>query len=118
MKRVLRLTSVVLVLFAVSIPAFARKKNATAKVSNFSKWEIHEIYLAESESDNWGAERLRGRVLKNGDSFVLQNLACDTYDVKIVDEDGEECVIEQVELCGGTTHWRITDEDLLACEGY
>lgn len=118
MKNVFRLTSVVLVLFVVSIPLYARRKNGAATVSNFSKWEIHHIYVAESQSDNWGPDRLRGRVLANGASITIGNLACDTYDLKIVDEDGDECVIEEYDLCNGTTHWRITDKDLLECEGY
>lgn len=119
MKRLLlRLTCVVLLLLAVAVPAFARRKNANARVMNFSKWEIHHIYLSETQADNWGIDRLRGRVLVNGDTITISNLACDTYDMKIVDQDGDECVIEEVELCNGTTTWRITDKDLLECEGY
>jgi hypothetical protein len=117
MKRLLRLTSVVLVLFVISIPVFAgRKKNGYAKFSNFSKSEIHHVYIGESASDDWGQDRLRGRVLRNGESFTVNHLPCDLYDVKIVDDEGDECIYEEVQLCAGTTHWRLTDKDLEGCE--
>jgi hypothetical protein len=38
--------------------------------------------------------------------------------VKLVDEDGDECVVEAVDVCGEDDEWLITDEDLLDCEGY
>ena len=39
-----RILLVVVLLFAVTVPAFARKK-ATVKIINQSKWEIHHIFL-------------------------------------------------------------------------
>lgn len=117
MKRLLRLTSVVLVLFVFAVPIFAgRKKNGVAKISNYSKSEIHHLYIGESASDNWGQDRLRGRVIRNGESFSVNHLPCDVYDVKIVDHEGDECIYEEVELCAGTTHWRLTEKDLAECE--
>ena len=39
-------------------------------------------------------------------------------DIKVVDEDGDECIIEAVDLCRDNSYWKITDKDLLECEGY
>jgi hypothetical protein len=119
MKRLLRLTSAVLVLLVLSLPLFAggRRKNAALTISNFSQSQIRHLYIAESYADDWGADRLRGRVLTNTQSFTVGNLPCDVFDVKIVDQDGDECIYEEVELCAGTTHWRLTDKDLDECEG-
>lgn len=119
MKKLLRLTSVVLALFVLSFPLFAggRRKNAALTISNFSQSQIHHLYIAESYADDWGADRLRGRVLTNTQSFTVGNIPCDVFDVKIVDQDGDECIYEEVELCAGTTHWRLTDKDLQECEG-
>ena len=41
---------------------------------------------------------------------------CDDYDVKLVDEDGDSCVVGGVTLCADSDAWVITDEDLLACQ--
>jgi hypothetical protein len=113
-----RLLLVALVLFAVTVPAFSQKKRATVKIINQSKWEIHNVFLSSTADDRWGPDQLEDEILAKGDSLTLTNIACDTYDIKIVDEDGDECIIEEVELCDDDSYWKITDKDLLECEGH
>ena len=36
--------------------------------------------------------------------------------MRVVDEDGDECVIEDVGLCATKDTWVITDKDLLGCQ--
>ncbi|HKR62262.1 MAG TPA: hypothetical protein VJZ00_00920 [Thermoanaerobaculia bacterium] len=110
--------SALLLLLVVCLPLSAAKKKATVKVINQSKWEIHHLYLSSSTEDDWGPDQLGEDVLTKGDSITLTNIDCDTYDVKVVDEDGDECVIEEVDLCGDASYWKITDKALLECEGY
>lgn len=109
-------TSVVLALL-LAAPAFAAK-HATVKVVNQSKWEIHHLFLSSSSDEEWGDDQLGEDVLAKGDSITLTDIDCDTYDIKVVDEDGDECIIEEVDLCRDNSYWKITDKDLLACEGY
>lgn len=116
MKKLTKLALAAALLCAVSTPAFAKK--ATVKIINQSKWEIHHIYLSSSDDESWGDDHLGEEVLAKGDSLELTNIPCDLYDVKVVDEDGDECVIEEVDLCGDHSYWKITDKDLLECEGY
>lgn len=116
MKKLTRLTLAALVLCVFSAPAFAG--GATVKVINQSKWEIHHLFLSESENEQWGPDQLEDEILAKGDSITLHSIPCDTYDIKVVDEDGDECVIEAVKLCGDSSYWKITDKDLLECEGY
>ncbi len=117
MKKLTKLSLAVLLLCAFTTPLFAGRK-ATVKIINQSKWEIHHIYLSSSEDDEWGPDQLEDEILGKGDSLTLTNIPCDLYDIQVVDEDGDECVIEQVDLCGDDSYWKITDKDLLACEGY
>lgn len=105
-----------LLLCALAAPAFARK--ATVKVINQSKWEIHHLFLSSSADDEWGPDQLGEEVLAKGDQLTLTSIPCDEYDIKVVDEDGDECIIEQVDLCRDDSYWKITDKDLLECEGY
>ncbi len=118
MKNWTKLALAALVLFAICLPAFAGGKHATVKIINQSKWELHHIYLSPSGDDNWGPDQLEDQVLAKGESLTLTNISCDQYDVKVVDEDGDECVIEQADLCGDNSYWKITDKELLDCEGY
>jgi hypothetical protein len=105
-----------LLLAAFTLPAAAAKK-ATIKVLNQSKWEIHHLYLSPASSKHWGPDQLGDEVIQaKGGSFKLTNINCDDYDIKVVDEDGDECVVEAVNMCGDDTVWKITDKILLACE--
>ena len=109
-------TIIVLLLSALALPAFAKK--ATVKVINQSKWEIHHLFVSPAAEEEWGPDQLGEDVLAKGDSFTITNIPCNEYDIKVVDEDGDECVIEAVDLCRDNSYWKITDKDLLECEGY
>ena len=105
-------------LCAFALPSFAAGIPSRVKVINQSKWEIHHIYLSASDSESWGPDQLEDMILAKGDSVTINGIPCDTYDIKVVDEDGDECIIEQIELCGDNAFWKITDKHLLECEGY
>ena len=111
-----KITLLAVALCALAFPMYAKK--ATVKIINQSKWEIHQIYLSSSDDQEWGPDQLEDEVLGKGESLTLTNIECDLYDIKVVDEDGDECVIEQVDLCNDHSYWKITDKDLLECEGY
>jgi len=113
-----KLTLAAIVLCLMATPLFAAKKKATVKVINQSKWEIHHLFLSSHDDDHWGPDQLGEDILEKGDSFTLTNIDCDDYDIKVIDEDGDECVIEEVSLCGDDSYWKITDKALLECEGH
>ena len=109
-------TILVVLLAALALPAFAKK--ATVKVINQSKWEIHHLYISPATEDDWGPDQLEDEILGKGDSITITDIPCDEYDVKVIDEDGDECIIEAADLCADNSYWKITDKDLLECEGY
>ena len=109
----------VLVLFVASLclcalPAFAEN----VKVVNGSQWGIYHFFLSPADTEEWGPDQLRDQVIAPGASFTLQGIPCDTYDVRLVDEDGDECIVGGVDVCGGNQQWNISSEELAACEGY
>ena len=112
----MRKLSLVLILFAFALPAFAAKSKARIKVINQSKWEIHHLFLSSTSEEKWGPDQLGDETIGTGESFTLTHIDCDDYDIKVVDEDGDECVVEEVNLCGDDTVWKITDKILLKCE--
>jgi len=93
-------------------------KTATVKIVNQSSWEIHEFYLSPTgPEDEWGPDQLQDKVINaKGGNFTLTSIPCDTYDVKLVDEDQDECEVEKVDICGGKETWTITDKDLVRCQ--
>ena len=116
MKTPTKISLAMLLLCAASLPAFAEK--ATVKVINQSKWEIHHLFLSSSADEEWVPDQLEDEILTKGDQITLTDIPCDEYDIKVVDEDGDECIIEAVDLCRDNSFWKITDKDLLECEGY
>jgi len=91
-------------------------ETATVTVTNNSDWAIMHFFLSAADSEKWGPDQLGQGVIKTGGSFKLNNIPCDSYDVKLVDEDGDQCVVGGVDLCAQSDHWVITSEELVACQ--
>ena len=72
----------------------------------------------------------KGAVVTSKDGHVLwrghrsrvparfAGLPCDDYDIKLVDEDRDVCVLEGVYLCGAEGESVLTDDELLDCQGW
>lgn len=74
------------------------------------------MYFSPIDEMEWGEDQLGKQTISTGESFTLTGVPCDTWDVEVVDEDGDECVVENVGLCADTDRWVIKDSDLLACQ--
>ena len=119
MKKVLLAMFAVLVCAGVAIAAVTQ----TITIRNDSNWTIHYLYLSPTSESDWGTDQLGENVIITGETFTLSDIPCKdnagnkiTYDVKIVDEDSDECIIGAVDLCEGDDTWVITTSDLLACQ--
>jgi len=86
--------------------------DSTLTVENRSSYAIVEINLSPEDSASWGPDLLDVDILYPGESAEITGIDCDTYDVRIVDEDLDECVLAGVELCLDDAVWTITDEEL------
>lgn len=85
-------------------------------VANDSSYSIHYLYMSSTSDSSWGPDRLGNATIPPGSTFTLEGVPCDDYDVKIVDEDGDECQM-QGRLCSDSA-LHITNDRLLACEGF
>lgn len=83
---------------------------------NSSDYDIHHIYLSSTDEFSWGPDQLRNDVLESGAEVEFTGIDCDDYDIKLIDEDGDECVLEDVDLCLEDQAYEITNSDLIACE--
>lgn len=102
---------------ALVVPVAARAgETSNVKVINHSDWEIHELYMSPVDQDKWGPDQLRDNIIATGATFELRGVPCDTFDVKLVDEDGDECVVGGVDICGEDQGWVISSDDLLDCQ--
>jgi hypothetical protein len=95
-----------------------RPPDSQVELRNDSRWSIQELYFAPVGSDRWGPNQLSHDAVRPGDSFTLTGIRCDKYDVKLIDEDGDKCVVRSVSLCAADKIWHIDDRDLLSCQSH
>jgi|RifCSP16_1_1023843.scaffolds.fasta_scaffold339153_1 hypothetical protein len=98
----------------ISVSSAEKKSNVT--VVNQSAWDIHHFFLSPADENEWGPDQLGDQVIGTGDSFELTGVPCDEFDVRLVDEDGDECMVFGVDICGSNERWEIESSDLLECE--
>ncbi len=116
MKAVTRLSLAAALALATSA-ATAGTMDSVITIHNESDWQIHEIYLSPIDQEAWGSELLQGNTINaNGGILNIRKIACDTYDVRIVDEQGEQCIVRNANLCAETETWVFDDAELLACQ--
>jgi hypothetical protein len=91
-------------------------ESSTITVANNSSYAIYRFFMSSVSTNEWGPDQLGADVLQVGGTFTLTGVPCDSYDVRLVDEDEDECVITNVSVCAEDAGWNITDEDLLVCQ--
>ncbi|MCK7593592.1 hypothetical protein [Pseudomarimonas salicorniae] len=94
----------------------AEASKSQVVIVNQSDWDIHELYLSSVDEEDWGPDQLREDIIPSGGRFTLRGIPCDAYDVQLIDEDGDACVVGEVGLCGDRDTWVISNDDLLACQ--
>ncbi len=103
--------AVVLAFASLSGSAFA----GDVTITNASDWKLDHLYVSHVDKQEWGADQLGDEVIESGETFTLKGVPCATYDVKLIDEDGDECAVSDVDICG-SGGWKIESDDLLACQ--
>jgi hypothetical protein len=89
--------------------------DSTLTIDNNSSYTLIEIYLSPTSNVSWGSDLLGSNVLEPGDAYEVSGIECATYDIRIVDEDHDECVLDSVDLCLDNAVWSIDDGDLALC---
>lgn len=88
-------------------------------IVNQSDWDIHQLFISPTHKATWSSDQLGDNVIKHsGGSFTLHSIPCGHYDLKVVDEDNDACVIEDIIMCKDHTHWDVTNKELTRCEGW
>ena len=83
-------------------------------IHNGSSWDFWYLYVSSTSDSEWGDDQLADDTLESSSKLTLQNSPCGNYDIKIVDEDGDDCTMNHVRICG-TTRLLFTDELWTAC---
>lgn len=120
MKRSVGLVLVVAMVSSAGIAFAAAPKwwQGSLTVENQSDYDIHHFYLAPAHKTKWGKDWLGKDVLSPGETLTITGLDCTEYDIKVIDEEGDACVIEDVDFCLEDLGWEITNRVLQNCSGW
>jgi len=106
-----------LALIAGSNASFVQAQSGyTVQIENRSDYGIYQIRMSSASDRDWERDLLGAGVLPSGYHITLpERFFPGYYDLKLVDEDGDICVVSNVRVNGNTT-WDITNSWLLNCE--
>ncbi len=99
---------------AVGFSTTATAQSRTFAVFNRSSYRINHLYVSPTSYTYWGGDRLGSDIFYPNYRFDL-SVAPGWYDIKLVDQDGDSCVVNNVDFRDGES-WTITDGVLLSCE--
>jgi hypothetical protein len=106
-----------LAVVALPLRSGARTASTSVNIVNNSSKEIRNVYLSHVNVDDWGANQLGEAIISPGQSFALNNVACDQQQVKVIAEDQNGCFLSTVINCGDSDTWTVTNDSSRDC-GY
>ena len=104
-------------LFALAALSSARTVATSVNIVNNSSKEVRNVYLSHVNVDDWGTNQLGNSTIPPGQSFALNNVACDQQQVKVIAEDQDGCFASTIVSCGDRSTWTITDNTARDCGG-
>ena len=107
--------SIVILVALSSVAAVVAKRAGRAPstsitiANNSSGLEIRHVYLSHTDRDDWSGDQLGETPIAPGNSTTLNNVSCDSAEIKVIGEDQNGCFLYQVVSCGGNATWTITN---------
>ena len=88
------------------------------KIVNKSDYDIHELYVSSSKAKKWGPDQLgKNGTIDAGETYTLSGISSGRWDLKLVDEDGTECEVADVDFSDGKV-WTVTSRLLERCDAF
>jgi hypothetical protein len=84
-------------------------------LKNASSYDIYSIQLAPYDDASWGQNLLGDDPLLHGETAAVAVVDCKKYDLRMVDDENVECVIQDIDLCFEDKEWDIDNSVLAAC---
>jgi len=110
-----RLVILCIAVFALTALSSARTATTSVNIVNNSNKEIRNVYLSHVNADDWSGNQLGDATIPPGQSFTLNNVACDQQQIKVIGEDQDGCFLSTVVNCGDSATWTITNATARNC---
>ena len=102
---------------ALPLLSSARSQTTSVNIVNNSSHQIRNVYLSRVDSDEWSDNQLGTTTIGPGQSFSLNNMACDQQQVKVIGEDQDGCFLSTIVTCGDSVTWTLTNDSTRDCGG-
>ena len=83
-RNLCRLMILCVALFTLAALTSARTPSTSVNIVNNSNKEVRNVYLSHVNLDDWGGNQLGDATILPGQSFTLDNVACDQQQVKVI----------------------------------
>ena len=113
-KRMMALLTLMLVSTGILAPGAHAQSVYSVRIENATLFTINRIYMSPVSSTVWDSDLLGEYTLRPGYHFTTRHWA-GVYDLKLVDQDGDVCVVRGISI-NEDTSWRITNVWLLGCQ--
>ncbi len=87
----------------------------TVSLKNTSSYDIYSIQLAPFDEASWGQNLISGDALMHGESAQVAVFDCKKYDLRMIDDENVECIIQDIDLCFEDKQWEIDNTVLAVC---
>lgn len=104
-----------LALAALPLISSARTAATSVNIVNNSSKEISNVYLSHVNANDWSGNQLGNATIPAGQSFTLNNVACDQQQVRVIAEDADGCFLSTVVDCGDSAVWTVTNATTRDC---
>src|SRR5215813_663084 len=99
------------------IPFLSQARTATSvNIVNQTSREIRNLYWSHVDADDWSNDLLSSAIAA-GQSYQLNDVACDGQQIKLIAEDADGCFVTTVIACGQSSNWTINNDSARDCGG-
>jgi hypothetical protein len=94
-------------LIAFLLLPVVQAQSGKLSLQNDTGKNIKAVHISPIDVDRFGPNLLRGKALPQGAAFNFPDLPNGLYDMRIVDGDGAECILKDVDYFQYTV-WTVT----------
>lgn len=92
--------------------------DGTITVHNRSGYALFHLYLSAPQRNAWSEDHTHNHTFHDGTSLALRGVECGSYDIRVLDEDGDECVLRDQRVCGEHGGLTLNGAELATCPGW
>jgi len=112
----LKLTRLMSIMFVLAgITGYAFGQQYRLHLNNVSGYDVYEVHVSSVQDRYWGPDLLNNGILVSPGSIDIINIAPGAYDLRLVDEDGDSCIRNNVQFSANRTI-NLTQDWLIGCE--